>query len=493
MAVEVTLKDLLEAGVHFGHQTRKWNPKMREYIFIARGGIHIIDLQKTMRSLHPAYDFLTKVAASGRQVLFVATKKQARQPVREAAEAVEMPHVTERWLGGMLTNFQTISKSITKLSEIEAKLADEASGTLSKKERLELSRLRDKLDRNLGGIREMKRLPGALFVVDTKEEETAVKEANKLGIPVVGIVDTNADPDVIDYPIPGNDDAIRAIQLFTRLAREAVAEGLSLGSEGAQVDDKKKGSAAEKKPASPVAARVPWPDLSKRRDGFVCPLHEGGDHKAHDGAAVSVPNPRGTATMSISAAQVKELRERTGAGMMDCKKALTEASGDMDKAIEYLRTKGIAKAAKKADRETKQGLVEAYIHPGGGVGVLVEVQCETDFVARTDEFKSFVRDVAMHIAASNPLALDAEDLDMSTLEKEKAIYLAQAKEEGKPDNIAEKIVEGRLQKFRKENALLEQPFVKNPDITVGQLVQEKIASLGENMKIARFARFQIGG
>jgi elongation factor Ts len=197
--------------------------------------------------------------------------------------------------------------------------------------------------------------------------------------------------------------------------------------------------------------------------------------------------------MSISAAQVKELRGRTGAGMMDCKKVLTEAGGDIDKAIELLRTKGMAKAAKKADRETAQGLVSSYIHPGGGVGVLVEVSCETDFVARTDEFQAFVRDVAMHVAASNPLALSADDLDQSTMESERDIYIKQAIEEGKSQEIAEKMVEGRLKKFRKENALLEQPFVKNPDMSVDELVKSKIASLGENMKIRRFSRFAVGG
>ncbi len=196
--------------------------------------------------------------------------------------------------------------------------------------------------------------------------------------------------------------------------------------------------------------------------------------------------------MSISAAQVKELRERTGAGMMDCKNVLTEADGNVDKAIELLRTKGMAKAAKKAGRATAQGLVSSYIHPGGGVGVLIEVNCETDFVARTDEFQAFVRDIAMHIAAASPLALSADDLDQSTLESERDIFVKQALEEGKPQEIAEKMVEGRLKKFRKENALLEQPFVKNPDVTIEELVQSKIASLGENMKIARFSRFALG-
>jgi elongation factor Ts len=197
--------------------------------------------------------------------------------------------------------------------------------------------------------------------------------------------------------------------------------------------------------------------------------------------------------MSISATQVKELRERTGAGMMDCKHVLTESEGDMDKAIELLRTRGMAKAAKKAGREMGQGLVSSYIHPGGGVGVLVEVSCETDFVARTDEFQAFVRDIAMHIAASNPMALDAESLDQSTLESERNIFVKQAMEEGKSQEIAEKMVEGRLKKFRKENALLEQPFVKDANLTIDQYVQSKIASLGENMRIKRFARFSIAG
>ena len=196
--------------------------------------------------------------------------------------------------------------------------------------------------------------------------------------------------------------------------------------------------------------------------------------------------------MNVTADMVKELREKTGAGMMDCKKALVETGGDLQKAVDYLRTKGIAKAAAKAGRATEQGLIEAYIHPGGAIGVLVEVDCETDFVARTDEFKSFCRDVAMHIAASNPLAVCAEDIDPELLEKERSIYVSQAKEEGKPDHIAEKMVEGRLAKFRKEVALLDQPFVKNPDVTVEELLKSKIASLGENMKIRRFSRFHVG-
>ena len=194
----------------------------------------------------------------------------------------------------------------------------------------------------------------------------------------------------------------------------------------------------------------------------------------------------------MSAADVKSLRERTGAGMMDCKNALDEAAGDIEKAIEILRKKGIAKAAKKAGRETAEGLIEAYIHGDGRVGVLVEVNCETDFVARNEDFQRFVKDLAMHIAAAKPLAVSADDLDQSILEKEAEIYAEQVRQEGKPENIIAKIVEGKLAKFKKENALLEQEFIKNPDQTVNELLLGTIAKIGENIQIRRFSRFERG-
>jgi small subunit ribosomal protein S2 len=228
----VGLKDLLEAGVHFGHQTRKWNPKMKPYIFIARGGIYIIDLQRTLRALNKACDFLKTVGAKGGTVLFVGTKKQAKVAIREMAEKAGMPYVTERWLGGMLTNHQTIYKSVQKLDEIEAMMNDGRMENFSKKEQLEFSRKFEKLNTNLGGIRKMKGVPDAVFVVDTAEEETAVREANKLGVPVIGIVDTNCDPTLINFPIPGNDDAIRAITLFTRVIADSIEEGRQSKAEG---------------------------------------------------------------------------------------------------------------------------------------------------------------------------------------------------------------------------------------------------------------------
>jgi len=232
---QIGLKELLEAGVHFGHQTRKWNPKMRPYIFIARNGIYIIDLQKTLRAINGARKFLQGVAQKGGSVLFVGTKKQAKVAVRDMAEKCGMPYVTERWLGGMLTNWQTISKSVAKLEEIDTLRKTGKIEQFSKKEQLEINRSFEKLNKNLGGIRTMKGLPSAVFVIDTVEEETAVREANKLGIPVVGIVDTNSDPDIVQFPIPGNDDAIRAITLYARMVADTIGEGRSARTEGAEV------------------------------------------------------------------------------------------------------------------------------------------------------------------------------------------------------------------------------------------------------------------
>jgi small subunit ribosomal protein S2 len=229
---DVTMKQLLEAGVHFGHQTSRWNPKMKPYIFGARNGIYIIDLQQTARMFKEAYAFVRDLAAEGGTVLFVGTKKQAQDAIREEAERCGMFHVTNRWLGGMLTNFQTIKQSIDRLRKLDETLESPTmTEALTKKEMIRVRRERDKLMASLGGIKSMKKLPDALFVVDPKKEEIAVKEANKLGIPVVAAVDTNCDPDVIDYKIPGNDDAIRAIRLFCTAIADAIIEGRQLHEE----------------------------------------------------------------------------------------------------------------------------------------------------------------------------------------------------------------------------------------------------------------------
>ncbi len=232
----VTMKELLEAGVHFGHQTKRWNPKMKPYIFGARNGIYIIDLQKTVSMFKIAYDFVRDQVAQGKSVLFVGTKKQARESIYEEANRCEMFYVHNRWLGGMLTNFQTIRKSIHRLNYLNDIINDESINLFPKKERLKLAKERMKLDNNLGGIRTMNSLPGAIFVVDPKNEAIAVREGQRLNIPIVAIVDTNCDPDEIDYLIPGNDDAIRSIRLLTERIADACLEGRSRYEEKVQAE-----------------------------------------------------------------------------------------------------------------------------------------------------------------------------------------------------------------------------------------------------------------
>ena len=229
----ISMKQLLEAGVHFGHQTRRWNPKMARYIFTERNGIYIVDLQMTVKKIDEAYAFLRSIAEEGKSVLFVGTKKQAQEAIREEAERAGQFYVNERWLGGMMTNFQTIQKRVARLKELEAMEEDGTFEVLTKKEVQGLRHEMNKLENYLSGIKEMHKLPGALFVVDPRKERIAVAEARKLNIPIVAIVDTNCDPDEIDYVIPGNDDAIRAVRLLTAKMADAVLEGRQ-GSDGSE-------------------------------------------------------------------------------------------------------------------------------------------------------------------------------------------------------------------------------------------------------------------
>jgi len=233
------MKMLLESGVHFGHQTNRWNPKMKPYIFGARNGIYIVDLQQTVQLFEEAYNFIVETVAEGKDVLFVGTKRQAQESIKTEAERCGMPYVNQRWLGGMLTNFVTIKKSIDRLKKIDEMFEDETINSFPKKEIMKLQKEREKLQKLLGGIREMERLPGAVFIIDPKRELIAVKEARRLEIPVVAIADTNCDPDDIDYIIPGNDDAIRAIKLFASKIADAVEEGKRRFEERIQAESDK--------------------------------------------------------------------------------------------------------------------------------------------------------------------------------------------------------------------------------------------------------------
>jgi small subunit ribosomal protein S2 len=249
---DITMKELLEAGVHFGHETKRWDPRMKPYIFGARNGIYIIDLQKTVQLFKEVYQFVRDLAARGESVLFVGTKKQAQESISEEATRCNMFYVNHRWLGGMLTNFQTIKKSIDRLKKLEAMKNEEIYNLLPKKEILELEKERIRLDRSLGGIKNMDRLPGTIFIVDPKKEKIAILEARKIGIPSIGIVDTNCNPEEVDYILPGNDDAIRAIRLFATKIADAVVEGRQIYEKQLQIEGAKGEKAEQVEPSGGI-------------------------------------------------------------------------------------------------------------------------------------------------------------------------------------------------------------------------------------------------
>ena len=263
------MKELLEAGVHFGHQTKRWNPKMKEYIFGERNGIYIIDLQKTLKLFKDASKFVVELCGSGKTILFVGTKRQAQDAIAEEATRAGMPYINQRWLGGLLTNWVTVQKSVKRLQELDEMATDGRYELLTKKEVIRLERERKHLQANLAGIKSMKRLPDALFVVDSNNEAIAVKEARKLGIPVVAVVDTNCDPTVVDYVIPGNDDALRAIRLFTSKIADSAAEGVNLLSDKAFQEEAVEAAAAEESGEAAEAAPVEEVDLEAALGGGI--------------------------------------------------------------------------------------------------------------------------------------------------------------------------------------------------------------------------------
>ncbi|TDD69949.1 30S ribosomal protein S2 [Actinomadura darangshiensis] len=280
MAPVVTMRQLLESGVHFGHQTRRWNPKMKRFILTERNGIYIIDLQQSLSYIDRAFEFVKATVAHGGTILFVGTKKQAQESIAEQATRVGMPFVNQRWLGGMLTNFSTVHKRLTRLKELEEINYDDVAGSgMTKKELLGLRREKDKLERTLGGIRDMAKVPSAIWIVDTKKEHIAVNEAKKLGIPVVAILDTNCDPDEVDYPVPGNDDAIRSVSLLTRVVADSVADGLMARAGAA--------SGGDEKPAEGTATAGSEPLAEWERDLLENKPAEGADAQAPAEAEVA--------------------------------------------------------------------------------------------------------------------------------------------------------------------------------------------------------------
>src|SRR5437867_731435 len=384
----VTLKQLLEAGVHFGHQTSRWNPKMKRYIFTARNGIHIIDLQQTVKLLDDASTWVKDVVGGGRMVLFIGTKKQAQESIELEARRSGMPFVNHRWMGGMLTNFTVMRRQIDRLNSLRA-IRNDGGFTGSKKAITQLEEEYQRLERFFGGMAEMKRLPGAVYVVDPRKEHIAVTEARKLAIPIVAITDSNCDPDEIDHVIPGNDDAIRAVKLITSKIADAALEARQL--------------------ISPE-------ELT---------------------AAPEVPVT----------------------------------------AVEF---------------GAEEGIIATYVHHNHQLGVLVELNSESDFVARNDEFRHLAHEIAVHIAAAEPRYLRREDVSKDVLDRERAIFAAQASDQKKPPQVVEKIIQGKLNDFYKREVLLDQAWAKDDKRTVDQMLKEAIAKLGENITIARFARFKVG-
>ena len=422
MAV-VTIRQLLDSGVHFGHQTRRWNPKVKRFILTERSGIHIIDLQQSLTYIDKAYEFVKETVAHGGTVLFVGTKKQAQEIIAEQATRVGQPYVNQRWLGGLLTNFQTVSKRLARMKELEElDYENPADSGFTKKELLLKKRELDKLHKSLGGIRNMSKTPSAIWVVDAKREHLAVNEATKLGIPIIGILDTNADPDEFQYPIPGNDDAIRSVGLLTRIIADAAAEGLiqrhqAAPAEGnvsaveplaeweAELLNASEGATTQRprRPRSSTRPRPRSPRPSRRLTPSAPPPPR----------APPPPSPSNSTSpgdfpnmANFTLEDVKNLRERLGTGMVDTKNALVEADGDMDKAVEILRLKGAKGNAKRADRSTAEGLVAA-VDNGDGTATMIELACETDFVAKGDKFVGLADRVLAAVAAARAETVEA--------------------------------------------------------------------------------------
>ena len=443
-------KELVKAGVHLGHLTRRWNPAMAPYIFMAKGGVHIIDVNETKKQLTSATETLKTIARQGKKVLFVGTKAQAKTLVASGAKKVRMPYVSERWLGGMLTNFSTIRRSLRKLQAMEKLMKDESYQNMAKKERLRMSHQKAKKEHLLEGIAHLNRLPAALFVVDINREHIAVDEARKLNIPIFAIVDTNTDPRHIDHPIPGNDDSYTAIQAILGCVVEAIQQGQ-------QERDEAAGDTPTSEPDETQASGETVGDAKELREeakgeeGTVRTVQATQEAPKGKVDSASVPSKRIAAKRedqpeakreemnqdkqtAVSAQQVQALRKKTGAGMMDCKRALAEAQGDSEKAVEILRKKGEKISALRADRQTTEGTVFAQISKDQTEGVMLSLTCETDFVGKNQDFRQLGEKILQVAFKKRPKNI--EELKQLPVEKEHTVQTEIASLVGK---IGEKI------------------------------------------------------
>ncbi len=546
----VSMKDLLEAGVHFGHQTRRWNPKMKRFIFGERGGIYIIDLTQTQALLEEAHALVSNIAGRRGTVLFVGTKKQAQDAVAEEAKRVGMPYVSNRWLGGLLTNWRTLSERIEHLHELRRLKTEGQLELLPSKERIAMEAELEKLEANLGGVADMKRQPDAVFVVDLKKEQLAVREAKRLNIPIIGLVDTNADPDEADYVIPGNDDAIRSCALVTKVLANGIEAGKQL-VDPAEMTQKAEAAPEEESGEEPAADEEPAAEEETSEEPAA--EEQSRAERARRGAG----GGGGLMSTTISASLVKELRDQTGAGMMDCKRALEETGGDLDAARTLLREKGIADAAKRSGRDTTEGKVGFSITEES-VAAMVAVGCETEPVSNNEEFLVYAQrvlsevlhhgvdaadsledervelvarlgeniavvgtaryegaeheiltayvhppanklgvllhakgepdlayKVAMHIAAAAPVYVSRDSVPQAEVDAERDILSKQEDVLDKPEQVREKIVAGRLEKWFEGHVLADQDWIHDPDRRVGDVLADA------GLEIVEFERFAL--
>ena len=463
----LTMKELLEAGVHFGHQTKRWNPKMQKYIFGERNGIYIIDLQKTLKKFREAYAFVRDLAAGGGTVLFVGTKKQAQETVFEEAGRCGMFYVNHRWLGGTLTNFTTIRKSIARLKKLDEMSETGEYERLPKKEVSGWSASARSSRSALVGIKEMDRLPSAVFIIDPKKEKIAV-EPRRSG-----------------WRSPSSPSSTPI----------AIRRGSTTPSPATTTRSAPSASSPRASPTPSSKGR----GASRRRRRRPRTRPRGGGPAAVTEAEMQTPvgpaRKEASRHGGRSAELVKELRDRTGAGVMDCKAALEASAGTSSGASSTCARRGSPTRPRRRTGTREDGVVGLVHPPGRQVRRPLEVNCETDFVARTDDFQQLVKDLAMQVAAANPLYVAREDVPGDVVEKEREIYREQMADQKKPPQVLDKIIEGKLEKFYTETCLLEQPFIKD---ATGKTEGEgprgpgDAPRSGERVVVKRFARFQVG-
>jgi small subunit ribosomal protein S2 len=547
---------MLTHGLHLGHLSRFWNPKMAPYIHKVRYGVHIINLVKTESAFRKALSFIEKVVSKGGKILFVGTKARASDLIAMHANRANMPYVNHRWLGGMLTNFKTVKQSVSRLIKFQEMVEAGTLEKFTKKESLMKSREIEKLEKTLGGIKKLSRLPDALFVIDVGYEDTSIKEANKLGIPVIGLVDTNNSPDGIQYVIPANDDAILSLNYSLSLVSNLIENVRAKQSEQQQADSKQlarntSAAAAPKRPREKEVKKVVAEP--KTVESAVPTPSEVTEPLAEQAKA------------TISAGDVKKLREVTEAAMMDCKKALVQANGDFEKAKEILMQSSQKKVAKASTRVAAEGVIQ-LIQQEGFAG-FIEINCETDFVARDEKFlalqaliekaivaipgsveellaltvdgacisdhiaqttaklgekiqvrrmhfevrdgnalglynhggkiaafarikgdsPTIARDLAMQIAAMNPLYLDMKSIPADVMSAQEAVITEEMQEEGeKTAKIKKSIMKGRLDKHFAPLCLMTQAFIKQSELSIEQLLEEN------KIKLVNYGRFEVG-